>query len=246
MKQLRIIIADDDDTSRSLLRHFLEMDSNLLIIGEASTGDELVQKVMDKKPDLALVDINMPGLTGLEAVRTCKEILPFLYVIFTTGYDEFAVEAFNLSAIDYLVKPIERSRLYIALEKAKKVMNSNIDTEKTVSNEAVKKLSLKTSNSYLYLPMKDILFIEKAGRKTIIHTQTDCYEINEALQVLENKLDSYFYKTHRSFIVNLKHIIKIESMGESYIAYFSDSLKSAQISKLKINEVQKIISNVLD
>lgn len=246
MQQLRIMIADDDDTSRSLLHNFLELDSSLLIIGEATTGDELVQKVMAEKPDLVLVDINMPDLSGLEAVKTCRLILPSLNVIFTTGYDEFAVEAFNLSAIDYLVKPIERSRLYIAIEKAKNAMNRNIDTDKMAVNDSGKKLSLKASNSYLYLPMKDILFIEKAGRKTIIHTQTGSYEINEALQVLEEKLESYFYKTHRSFIINLKQIIKIESMGESYIAHFSDSTKTAQISKLKINEVQAIISNVLE
>lgn len=242
MDKLSIVISDDDETSRMLLRHFLELVPYFDIIGEASTGEELVMLVMKKKPDIVLVDINMPGLNGIEAVKMCKEFLPFLQVIFTTGYDEFAVEAFNISAIDYIVKPIKRTRLYMALEKAKKLIN--LSKGKQLS-KSVKKLTLKASNSYLYLPMEDILFIEKECRKTIIHTKSMSYETNDALQVIEEKLDSFFYKTHRSFIVNLKQIIKIETIGGSYTAYFSGSNKTSQISKLKINEVQNLIANYL-
>ncbi|WP_419882324.1 LytR/AlgR family response regulator transcription factor [Peribacillus sp. B-H-3] len=244
MDKLRIVISDDDQTSRTLLQHFIELFPDFVITGEVSTGEELVQSIMKTTPDLILVDINMPGMSGMEAVKVCKQFMPDLNVIFTTGFDEFAVEAFALSAIDYLVKPIEISRLGTALEKAKKIIRFQKETEKKQSGNVVKKLTLKTGNSYLYLPLDDILFIERGGRKSIIHTVATSYETGDSLQIIGSNLPPYFLKTHRSFLVNLKKIINIQTIGESFNAHFSESNKTAQISKLKFNEVQEIISNL--
>jgi two-component system LytT family response regulator len=244
MEKWRVLIADDDENSRFILRSFIELIPDLIIVGEASTGKELVEIAMEQKPEIVLVDIDMPVINGLEAVQICKELLPYLNVIFTTGHDEFAVEAFNISAVDYMVKPINRTRLALGLDKVRKNLLLQKQVEKNTMSP-LKRLSLKTNNFYLYLPMEDILFVEKVGRKTLIHTQTNSYETNESLQVIEAKLDSSFYKTHRSYIVNLKHIIKIEGMGESYMVHFSGCNKTSQISKLKIHEVQELLSKII-
>jgi two-component system LytT family response regulator len=239
LEKIRIVIAEDDSSSRLLLHHFINLFSDFEVIGEAANGEELFQLVVDKKPDIALVDINMPGMTGVEAVKVSKEVMPSLQVIFTTGYEDFAVEAFNMSAVDYIVKPIERTRLFIALDKAKKA----IQLERTLAQKSKQynKLSIKSNNSYLYLTIEDILFIEKEGRKTILHTKNERFETTESLLDLKLTLPSYFYKTHRSFLVNLTKIIKIEPSGETYLACFENTSKNAYISKLKISEVQELI-----
>lgn len=240
MDKIRVIIADDDLSSRTILVHFTKLLHEFEVIGEATTGEELIQLVMKEKPDLALVDISMPDLNGVEASKVCKEIHANLQVIFTTGHDDFAVEAFNISAVDYIVKPIERTRLFIALEKAKKM----IGLQKRVENTAPKnitKLAIRTNNTFLYILTKDILFIEKQGRKTIIHTELEQFETSDPLQNLMERLPDHFYKTHRSYLVNLKKVAKIEASGETYLAYFYGTEKNAYISKLKINEVQELL-----
>ncbi|MED3573729.1 LytR/AlgR family response regulator transcription factor [Cytobacillus praedii] len=237
MEKFRVIIADDDHPSRMILMHFIQLLSEYEVVQEASNGEEFIQLVMKEQPDIVLVDINMPGLNGMEAVKICKERLPSLQVIFTTGYDEFAVEAFNISAADYIVKPIERTRLFIALEKAKKLIQLN--SGRNQLKKTVNKLVIKSNNTFLYLSVDDILYAEKEGRKTILHTKNSYFETSESLQELEGKLPNQFYKTHRSFLVNLKKITKIVSSGETYLAYFNGTEKIAYISKLKINEVHR-------
>ncbi|MBA2875236.1 LytR/AlgR family response regulator transcription factor [Thermaerobacillus caldiproteolyticus] len=243
MDSLKIIIADDNVSSRTLLCHFIHLLPQYKIVGEAASGEDFVQLVLKEKPDIVLVDINMPDLNGMEAVKLCKQLLPTLQVIFITGYDEFAVEAFEISATDYIVKPIERTRLFNALEKARRLIQLSNQTNLSIKAKN-KRLGIKSQNSILFLPMEDILFAEKENRKTVVHTSHERYETTETLNEIENKLDDYFFKTHRSYIVNLEKIVKIEPAGETYLAYFIDSNKFAYISKLKINEVQRKILNI--
>lgn len=243
MEKMKVIIADDDLPSRTILSHFTKLLPEYEVVAEVSNGEELIEIVMKEKPEIALVDINMPGINGFEAVRACKEILPSLHVIFTTGHDEFAVEAFNISAVDYIVKPIERTRLYVALEKTKKFIRFQRSIENKPSMSNSKKLSIKSNHMFLYLPTEDILYIEKEGRKTLVHLVNVQYETTDSLQELEGKLPENFHKTHRSFLVNLKKVIKVESVGETYLAHFSGTDKVAYISKLKINEVHALLGD---
>lgn len=239
VEKIKMIIADDDSSSRLLLQHTIKLFSDFEIIAEAANGEELYQLALELRPDLLLADINMPGLSGLDAVKLCKESMPSLQVIFTTGYEEFAVEAFNMSAVDYLVKPIERTRLFVALDKAKKAIQ--LDRTLVMKGRQYNKLSIKSNNSFLYLHTDEILYIEKEGRKTILHTKNERHETTESLTDLEKLLPDYFYKTHRSYLVNLSRISKIEPSGETYLACFANTDKTAYISKLKINEVQEQI-----
>lgn len=239
MEKFKVIIADDDHPSRMVLMHFIRLLPEYEVVQEAANGEEFIQLVMKEEPEIVLVDINMPDLNGMEAVKICKERFPSLQVIFTTGYDEFAVEAFNISAADYIVKPIERTRLFIALEKAKKQIQFNNGSNQVM--EKAKKLAIKSNNTFLYLSIDDILYAEKEGRKTILHTKDSNYETSDSLQELEGKLPNQFYKTHRSFLVNLRKITKIVPSGETYLAHFNRTEKIAYISKLKINDVHRLL-----
>lgn len=239
MEEMNVIIADDDLPSSTLLGYLIELMPGYKVVGMAGNGQELLKLASKEKPNIILVDIQMPGMNGVEAAKKCKEMFPSLQVIFTTGSDEYAVEAFSLSAVDYIVKPIEKVRLYIALEKAKHLLK--IQENKSVKAGSKSKLAIKSSNTSVYLFIEDILYIEKEGRKTILHTEKDRYETLESLQEIEERLPEYFYKTHRSYLVNLRKIVKIEAFGETYLASFSNLQKTAHISKLKINEVHRLL-----
>ncbi|WHY00428.1 LytTR family DNA-binding domain-containing protein [Neobacillus sp. DY30] len=239
MEELKVVISDDDVSSRTLLSYFIELLSEYKIVGQASTGKELIEVVMKEKPNIVLVDIQMPLLNGVEAAKSCKEMLPSLQVIFTTGCEEFAVEAFNISATDYIVKPIEKVRLFIALEKAKQALQLQGLTK---ANPVIKnKLAIKSNHTFVYILIEDILYIEKEGRKLIVHTDKDRYESVESLQEMEDRLPKYFFKTHRSYLVNLRKIVKIKPFGETYIAEFNVPDKKANISKLKIQVVHRLL-----
>ncbi|MGP3561230.1 LytR/AlgR family response regulator transcription factor [Geobacillus sp. BK01] len=240
MEDLKIVIADDDASSRTILRHFICQFPHYHVVAETASGEELLRLVLQEQPDIVLVDISMPGLDGMEAVKICKQLLPSVQVIFITGYDEFAVEAFEVSATDYIVKPIERTRLFYALEKARKL----IDMAKQCAAPAKqpnKRLGIRSKNAIVLLPMEDILFVEKESRKTVIHTVNEQYETTETLNEIEKELDDDFFKTHRSYIINLKKVVKITQVGETYLAHFLNSEKVAYISKLKFHEVQRKI-----
>jgi two-component system LytT family response regulator len=240
--EVKVVIADAELPSRNLLRHYTQLLSEYKVVGEASTGEELFQKVMEERPDIVLVDINMPGINGFEAVKACLKVFPSLMVIFTTDSVEFAVDAFNIWAVDYIVKPIERVRLFIALGKAQKMIQLHNSLEVKRIKRSSNKFTIKSNNSFLYLSPEDILFIEKEARKTIVHMSNNKFETIESLKVIVERLPEYFYKTHRSYLVNLNKISKIESSSETYVAKFFGVDKVAYISRLKINEVHRLMS----
>lgn len=118
----------------------------------------------------------------MQAFKICRRFLPSLQIIFTTGYDEFAVEAFDVAAVDYVVKPTEKTRLFVALEKARQAVQRKDKFGKKAENAIAKKLLIKFKNKYIYLPVEDIFYIEKEGRKSILHTVAGQYETTESLQ----------------------------------------------------------------
>lgn len=237
---MKVIIAEDDKASRKLLRYFIEALPNYKIIGEATNGEELIRLVMNEKPNLALVDIEMPLLNGMEAIKSCKKLLPTLEVIFTTGHDDYALAAFDVSAVDYIVKPIDRDRLYSALERAEKSLNVN---EVTTDKEQTKKdIMIKKNNQITFLPQEEIIYIEKSDRKTFIHTNDHKYQTNEPLSYYENILDDRFMVAHRSFIINLDKLSKVETVGQMYKAHFKSYDETAKVSKQKLMELQQLKS----
>lgn len=232
---MKILIAEDDYSSRKLLTHFIKRIPNYEIVAEATNGEELVDFVFTKKPNIALVDIEMPLLNGMEAVKLIKKFNPNLLVIFITGNENFAIEAFGVQAIDYILKPINGERLYESLERASNRL-------KEIKKPSLREIRIKQSNSIDFISINDILFIERYERKSIIHTQYNIYYTSESLTNLEKQLDDKFMMTHRSYIINLEHLTRIEGSGQMYIASFKNYNETAKVSKYKLGELQKFKS----
>ncbi|MDI7743567.1 LytTR family DNA-binding domain-containing protein [Lysinibacillus fusiformis] len=240
MNKIKTILAEDHTDSLEIITTFIEGHPSFDIVATSCDGEDLITQVIKYNPDLIIADINMPKLNGMEAVKKCKKIKSDLKVIFLTGYDEYAVEAFAESAVDYLVKPIDFSRLYEALDKAK---SSLFQSSEQIGNSS-KKLKIKNNNIIHLISMDDIFFIEKQGKKCIIHLKDKTIETNENLMDIKNRLDNNFYISHRSNIVNLNKISYIVQDYETYLAFFEGLDKGAHISKLKIKELEEKVTNI--
>lgn len=243
MNRIQVLLADDNLASMEIIKYFISDLLDFQLIGQCENGDELVEQVMLKKPDLVLTDVNMPKKNGLQAVKECQMFHPKLKVIFLTGYDDYAIDAFNFAAVDYIVKPIEKDRLFQALEKAKDILlfeQGKMNEQQENSNRNV--LLLKDNNCTRFIPFEDIYFVEKVGKKCLVYTKAEIYETNETIGRILSRLDDSFFQAHRSYIINLQEVMQITQQNETFIAYFRGYDKQAGISKLKINEVRERIA----
>ncbi|QFT90361.1 Transcriptional regulatory protein YpdB [Bacillus sp. THAF10] len=239
MKPINVLIVDDNQDSLEIISSFIGELDDYRILDVCNNGEELVDRVMKNKVDVLIADIQMPKKNGMEAIKECLHFQPHLSVIFVTGYEEFAVEAFSISAVDYILKPLEKFRLFQALEKAKSHIERTDNEDMKVTE---KRLTVRSNSSTFYIPFDDIIFIEKSGKKCIIYTDKKTIETYENISEIHQQLNESFYRTHRSYVVNLKKLSHITPKNETYFAYFHNHDKYAHISKLKINEVQDLLA----
>lgn len=238
--RIKTIVAEDHSDSLEIIAAFVERHPSFDIIATCTDGEDLVNQVITKSPDLIIADINMPKLNGMNAVKKCKKVKPDVKIVFLTGYDDYAVEAFEESAIDYIVKPIDGVRLFEALEKVKSSLVHYIE-QKIDCN--TKKLKIKNNGVIHLIPMDEIYLIEKQGKKCIIYLRDKIFETNENLMDLKRRLDNKFFMAHRSNIINLNKISHIVQDYETFLGYFDGLEKVAHISKLKIRELEDKVTH---
>lgn len=233
---IRTIIADEDNRMKACIRYYLKAYKQIEVIDECNNGMELVDKLLQWQPDLVITEIDLSLLNGLEVMKRCSVQNLDIPFIFLADSEEFAFSAFELGATDYLVKPIKKSRLYKATEKAKrKIAWKNKNKELVSFNN----LPVKFSKGMHYIKKEDILFIEKIERKSYIYTTDKVFETQENIGDLLYQLNDTFLLSHRSYIINLEKVAEVRSSKESFIASFNGVERGAKISKLKINEVKR-------
>jgi two-component system LytT family response regulator len=213
----KVVIVDDEAPARNMIKLYLQQYSSVEIIDEASDGFEAVKKINHLQPDLVFLDIQMPKLTGFELLELL-EAKP--EIIFVTAYDQYAVKAFEMNAVDYILKPYNKERFSGALSKALERLKSNIGkgeaAEKLIdysrhTTEHLQRIALKKGNQISVIDVETIYYIEAQDDYTMIYTQNDRFLKHATMQYFEDKLDKgLFVRTHRSYIVNLKYIEKIE------------------------------------
>lgn len=246
-EHLRIVVADDERPARSYLVAMLNSFEQVSIVGEAVTGTEAIEIIEREKPDLALLDLQMPEVDGLGVVRLLKKsALPL--VAFVTAYDEYAVRAFELNAIDYLLKPVERRRLAETLRRAETRLeqakqSSDLRREEaahlqgaieTYDREAprtyLERIPVRTRDQILLLQTRNIASIVAEGELLHIQTSTDeRYTINYRLKDLEARLaPEKFVRLSRGAIVNADAIAKISLMpGGTYLVTLKNNQELA-------------------
>jgi DNA-binding LytR/AlgR family response regulator len=250
-RNIRLIIAEDDVYCRELVKSILQSYPDIVIIGEAKNGKELVELTESLKPDAVLVDVEMPEMNGIDAVRLIAEKNIFPVVVFITGHAGFAAEAFELSSCDYVLKPYTEQRIEAAIEKIRiEIYRRKRDAEKSETfNRLFNKLNIKTRAGFLFIEMTDIVFLESNGRKCTIHCVDEkAHEIPRYLSDIERRLDPrMFFRAHHSYLINLKNVIRIAPWDSgTYEVYFKRTSKRALITRKKVKEICEIMDFIND
>lgn len=235
MEPLSVIVAEDHSYSMEIIIEFIEKFPGTKIIDQAVDGEELVYKTILNKPDIVIADINMPKKDGMSAIRECLYHNPNLKVIFVTAYSEYATQAFDLNAVDYVVKPVKMDRLFRALENAKNA----ISQQSSKLTDESKRLYVRQGANHHYIPKDNLLFLEKVKYKVLIHTVDHTFETQETLDYYMDMLDRDFYRSHRSYIINLKRLTNIQPSGNTFLAYFNNYDSPAFIAKTQLNNIKQ-------
>ena len=218
MNPIRVIIVDDEDLARDSLKISLRYFNQLIVIDECANGFDAIKSVKDNKPDVIFLDIQMPKLSGFDVIELLGEESPI--VIFVTAYDDYAIQAFEANALDYLLKPVSRERLQLAIERIEEKLSSSgkpdytkILKQANFNSSPVQRILVKEKDTIHVIPVAEISYFEAQDDYVLIHTSEQSYLKNERLSNLEAELDpNIFLRLHRSFIVNVDCINRIESI----------------------------------
>lgn len=246
MDKLRVIIVEDEQPARDLVKAYLKDYDNLELIEECEDGFKGVKAINNNKPDLVFLDIQMPKLSGFEMLELIDEMPE---VIFTTAFDQYAIKAFELSAVDYLMKPFSRQRFKEAIDKVFMRLQSNIkqsDNIKSLSNkikedtEIIERLFIKTGNKIDKVDVNDIIQLVAQDDYVEIITPKGKYLKKETMNYFETALpQETFTRVHRSHIININHINKIEKYGKETYAVILKDGSSANVSKSRIKGLKE-------
>lgn len=260
VRKLRTIIVDDEPLARQLLQAMLVEIPEIEIIGECSNGHEAVQATLQLTPDLLILDIQMPGVSGFDVIKELQaDVLPM--VIFCTAYQRYALDAFDLHAVDYLLKPVDEKRLQLAVartmerfddagdsaehksplmgaidEIAKKAAGrSSTKQPDQMSEEALaadRKIVIKDHESTVLVNIDDIDWVDAAGDYMCVHVKGDTLILRSTLKKLVAKLDpETFVRIHRSTVVNLNRIVKATPLNKGEYILDLDCDEQLKVSR---------------
>jgi two-component system response regulator AlgR len=214
---LRVVVCDDEAPARSRMRELLEDCAATLpleLVGEAANGVELLALLQEREADLVLMDIRMPGMDGLEAAGHLAKLDDPPKVIFATAFDAHAVKAFELHAVDYLLKPIRLRRLFDALTRARALTPLRLDMLREMAPEPRTHLSVPERGRVVLVPVPEILFLRAELKYVTIRTATREHLLEESLTRLEQEFAASFIRIHRSYLVAKRHLAGFERAGE--------------------------------
>ncbi len=242
-QKITAVIIDDEKLARDIIESFLLSHEDLDLVGICSNGFEGLKAIQDLKPDIIFLDIKMPKITGFELLELLEE--PPV-IIFSTAYDEFAIKAFDLNAVDYLLKPYSQKRFDGALKKAKdRVLSGERQiegiqkTQELLRTDQLDRVVVKVGSKIHIIAVSKINFIEAMDDYVRIHTEEGKYLKQQTMKHLEaHLLADDFVRIHRSYIVAVSQISKIEMMEkESHVAILKDGttlpVSRSGYSKLK-------------
>lgn len=211
--KLRIAITDDEAPARNRIKSLLEDIAEMIpieLVGEAENGVRLLELLEKRPADVVLLDIRMPEMDGLETARHLQKLDEPPHVVFTTAYDDYAISAFELHAIDYLVKPIRLRRLHDALARARSITRISLDVLKEVATGARTHLSVHERGKVQLVPVSEILYLRAELKYVTIRTAERELLLEESLSRLEEEFEDRFVRIHRNCLVAKDYIESFE------------------------------------
>jgi DNA-binding LytR/AlgR family response regulator len=208
---MKALIADDEPIARQILREHLEEIGGITIVGEAASGRETVAQISSSVPDVVFLDLQMPDLDGIAVARSLRGGTPA--VVFVTAFDTQAVEAFNLGATDYLLKPVRRERLAAAIQRVKRQMRDR-HAEPGSTKEPIRRAVGRTGSDYQMIDLSEVVAFQASGESVYILASSGKFLADHTLKALEERLPRpQFRRIHRGTIINTNHIRRISPLS---------------------------------
>lgn len=213
----KVLIVDDESAGRQLIKEYLEAYPELVLLAEVNNGVDAVKAINKFKPDIVFLDIQMPGMTGFEVLTHLEEIPQ---IIFSTAYDKYALKAFEVHAVDYLLKPYTKDRFALAISR----LSANTSQVESLAHSLLmeqpdypERVLVQYNKKLITIAVEEIEWIEAYGDYSKIHVVKNTYVSNYGISSLEEKLDpKIFVRVHRSSIINLTAIRELNKYGKSY------------------------------
>jgi two-component system, LytTR family, response regulator len=256
-KALRILIVDDEPLARQRIEDLLARENGVEIVGSADNGTAAVEMIQELSPDLVFLDVQMPGMTGLEVVRAVgAERMPA--TVFVTAYDQHALAAFDVAALDYVVKPFDDERFDQAFRRARQMVelrevgrlsrqllsvlqgSAGTSAPVTPAPEYLERIAVEMRGQVRVVPVKQVDFITASGPYAELHVAEKRYVIRERMQTLEERLDpAKFLRIHRSAIVRLDLIeTLLRSQGGDYAVQLRGGVR-LKVSRGRVEELER-------
>ncbi|MFV8351795.1 LytR/AlgR family response regulator transcription factor [Flavobacterium sp. XS2P14] len=236
----KVIIVDDESSGRKLIKEYLEYYPDYFIVGEANNGVDAVKIINEFKPDLVFLDIQMPGLTGFEVITYLEEIPQ---IIFSTAYDKYALKAFEVHAIDYLLKPYTQERFKMAMSRTSNTIEKLLPlAEKLLIDKPnyPDRILVQTSKKLITIAVKDIIRIEAYGDYSKLHVKDNCFLSNFGITTLATKLNpELFIRVHRSSIINISVIKELSKTSSSFDVLMSNN-DNVRVSRGYLENIKKL------
>lgn len=233
--ELNVVIADDEQLAREQIRRWLTMIPEINVAAEAADGASTVAAIAKHRPDLVLLDVQMPGMNGFEVLqRITPEKMPA--VIFITGHDSHAICAFEAGAVDYLLKPSTQERLFEAIRRVRRRLVTGVGRSENLLNFIAEweaslprtpRLIVREGERTIFVDTKTIDWIEAAGNYSVVHVGISNHILRETLGALESRLSSRaFLRVSRSAIINLRKVRELQAIStNSYVAILDCGVK---------------------
>lgn len=247
LPRLKLILADDEAPARNRLRELLADMPHISLLAEAKNGLEAVQHAETYLPDVVLLDIRMPGMDGMEAAQHLQKMSAPPAVIFTTAYDNYAMQAFEMNAVDYLLKPIRFERLQTALQKARALLPKQLEALDALQPKR-SHLSIIERGRILLVPISEIIYLRAELKYITVRTASREYLLEESLTHLEQEFGPTFLRLHRNCLVAQAYIIGFEKRSDNdhqgekqWVALLKDVPETIPVSRRQQHLVREVL-----
>ena len=248
MNPIRILIADDDPGMRTVMRKLAERAEGYELVGEAEDGNRLLELYEETRPDVVLMDVEMPGMTGIECAKVIQDRNPRTVLVFATAHEQYMRSAFEVYAFDYLVKPFRLERALNTLSLIRERLTAQSPAPEPVRphpTAASGRLMLKHREGLSFLDIPSILLIQREERASVLYLSDGSrYVTSDSLGELEQRLpQEMFFRCHKSYIVNLNHIDSIAPYGRwTYIVKLRGTDRDALITHERFEALQSLFA----
>lgn len=251
---VRVLVVDDEPLARAGITARLAAYSDMLVVGECGTGEEALVSIPRMSPDLIFIDIEMPGISGLDLLRRLPRE-QVRCIVFLTAHEEYALDAFNVEALDYILKPIDEARFAVCIERARRALSlhrqeANLERlygllatpNKQENGGAIRRFPVRRGTEFTFVQVEDVDWIEGLGDYAGLHVGNRTHLIREPLNSLEARLDqTQFVRIHRSTIVHADRIVRVEpSTNRDAVLMLRDG-KTLRVSRTYRSRLEQVL-----